>query len=332
LARNGRNGRNGRDLSSLTDLQTPWCVRVAATLRIADHMAAGMEDVGELAAAAGCAADPLRELLGYLVSQGVFNEPEPGRFTLNDTARELLDPATHIGLDLAGIGGRFAHAWGTLLSYVRTGEPGYHEAFGRPFWADLDANPELAASFDALIGPTGHGRPNVDFEVIGGWQPVTTVVDVGGGTGSTLAEILLARPHVRGVLVDLPRTVARSAEIFEAAGVSDRVTVCGQSFFDPLPAGADLYLLKNVLHDWPDAETGRILRRCADAARPDGRVVTIGAVVPDAGQPVLDLISVLLGGRTNTLAEFQKIAGENGLKVVEARHQRPGFIVECAPV
>jgi 2,7-dihydroxy-5-methyl-1-naphthoate 7-O-methyltransferase len=75
------------------------------------------------------------------------------------------------------------------------------------------------------------------------------VVDIGGGTGSLLAEILWARPTVQGTLVDQPSTVARSGKIFQAAGVAGRVTAVGQSFFEPLPAGADLYLLKNVLSD-----------------------------------------------------------------------------------
>lgn len=324
--------RSDRNLSSLTDLQTPWCIHVAATLRIAEHIAEGIQTVGELAAAAGCDARALHELMAYLVSQGVFSEPEPGRFGLTELATQMMDPAAHIGLDLDGIGGRMAHSWGTLLTYVRTGNASYHEAFGRPFWDDLDANPDVAASFDALIGPTGHGRANVDYELTGGWEAVKMVVDVGGGTGMTLAEVLRAHPNVRGILVDLPRTVARSAGIFEAAGVSDRVTVSGQSFFDPLPRGADLYLIKNVLHDWPDPETGQILRRCAEAARPNGRVVTVGAAVPDGTEPELNLVTVMTGGRTNTLSELEKIAADNGLEVVAARHQRPGFIVEFAPV
>src|SRR5882672_498400 len=130
---------------------------------------------------------------------------------MTELAEGLLDPATHIGLDLEGIGGRMAHAWGTLLTYVRTGTPGYQEIYGRPFWEDLDAHPDIAASFDALIGPVGHGRPTANFDLVDGWDAVATVVDVGGGTGGMLAEILRAHPHLRGTLVDLPRTVARSA-------------------------------------------------------------------------------------------------------------------------
>src|SRR5205085_3701060 len=112
---------------------------------------------------------------------------------------------------------------------------------------------------------------NPEFDITSGWDVVRTVVDVGGGTGAMLAELLRARPHLRGTLVDLPKAVARSAETFTAAGVADRGTAVGQSFFDPLPAAADLYLLKNVLNDWPDRETTAILSRCAEAARPSGR-------------------------------------------------------------
>jgi len=257
----------GASLSELSDLRTPWCVHVAATLRIADHIAAGITDIDGLAAAAGCDAGTLHSLLGHLVSKGVFEEPAPGRFALNETAQGLLDPAQRLGLDLDGIGGRFAYAWGTLLTYVRTGKPAYRETFGLPFWEDLDAHPDIAASFDALIGPVGHGAPTPEFQIISGWESVRTVVDVGGGTGALLAEILRARPEVRGTLVDLPRTVARSGEIFQAAGVADRVTAIGQSFFAPLPAGADLYLLKKVLNNWPDREALAILRLSCSTSR-----------------------------------------------------------------
>src|SRR5205823_3724493 len=123
-----------------------------------------------------------------------------------------------------------------------TGRPAYDQVFGRTFWEDLEAHPEVSAAFDALIGPAGHGGFNGEFDLAGGWDAVRTVVDVGGGTGAMLAAVLRARPGVRGILVDLPRTAARSGEIFAAAGVTDRVRTAGQSFFDPLPGGADLYM------------------------------------------------------------------------------------------
>lgn len=318
----------------LADLSTPWSVHVVVTLRIAEHIAAGKTGIRELAAAAGADTNYLQRVLRHLVSKGLFEEPTPGQFALNEQARELLDPGAWLGLNLDGFGGRMALAWGTLLKAVRTGAPAYHEIFGRPYWEDLAAHPEIAAEFDACMGP-GHGKQDPEVLVSGGWDAVRTVVDVGGGTGMLLAEVLRARPAVRGILVDLPRTVARSGEVFQQAGVADRVTTVGQSFFDPLPAGADLYLLKSVLCDWPGREATAILRRCAEAARPDGRVVLLNGVSPDeSGPPPPELLMmVLVGGKGRSLVEFRELAHEAGLQVSAAQRQPSGrFVVECCPI
>lgn len=328
----GERAREKVSLGVLSDLGTPWCVRVVATLRVADHIAAGATDIASLAAAT--ASDPhfLQRVLRHLVRKGVFEEPEPGRFALNEAARELLDPAQRLGLDLNGFGGRMAIAWGSLLKVVRTGRPAYHELFGLPFWEDLDAHPDIAASFDDLMGPLGHGTPDPEVLIGGDWESVRTLVDVGGGAGALLAEILRARPEVRGILVDLPRTTARAAEAFAAAGVADRATTIGQSFFNALPAGADLYLLRSVLNDWPDREARTILARCAEAARPKGRVVVLGGVSPDEGTADLSPEMVLMGGKERTLSELRVLAREAGLRVEVAGRQASGrFVVECRP-
>ncbi len=322
------------DLWALSDLSTPWCIYVVATLRIADHIASGNTEIGQLAAASGAHPDSLHRVLRHLVSKGVFEQPQPGHFALNSTSEGLLGEPLRLGLDLDAFGGRMAHAWGTLLSAVRTGKPAYHEAFGREFWDDLNAHPDIAASFDALMGPAGHGIP--DPEVLpnaADWESVKTVVDVGGGTGSLLAEILRKHPGVRGTLVDFPSTVARSREIFQAAGVADRVETLGQSFFEPLPAGADLYILKGILNDWPDREATAILKRCAEAARPSGRIVVFtGAGPGEDASPAL-LMLVLIGGRERTLDELREMAREAGLDVRSAGRQASGrYIVECRPL
>lgn len=320
------------DLWTLSDLCTPWCVHVVATLRIAEHIAAGRDGIDDLAAAAQCDAYCLRAVLRHLVGKGVFQEPAPGRFALNEAARGLLDPAQRLGLDLEGIGGRFAHAWGTLLTYVRSGAPAYHERFGLPFWEDLDAHPDIGASFDTLIGPVGHGTPDPRFEISSGWASVRTLVEVGGGTGAMLAEILRTRPEVRGTLVDLPRTVALSPEVLKAAGVAERATAIGLSFFDALPPGADLYLLRGILNDWPDREATAILSRCAEAARPTGRVVVLKSVSPDDARPGLSIEMMLVGGKHRSLTEFRQLAQAAGLEIVAAGPQESGyFVVECRP-
>jgi hypothetical protein len=320
------------DIWELADFQTPWSLHSVVTLRIAEHIEAGATWIDELAEAAGCDLTALHNVLSHLVGRGVFEEPEPGRFALNGTARDLLHPGVRLGFDLDGLGGRFAHAWSTLPTYVRTGHSGYRERFGRDFWEDLAAHPDLGTAFDDLMGPAGHGVPDPDFELVDGWEDVRSVVDVGGGTGAMLAQILRARPGCRGTLVDLPGTVARSGPTFAAAAVADRVSTVGQSFFDPLPAGADIYLLRKVLNDWPEQETVAILRRCAEAARPAGRVGARGGVAPDGAARGLTIERILIGGETSTVEEFRELARQAGLRVVAAGTQRSGrFVVECRP-
>ena len=321
---------HGPKLAALTDLQTPWCVHVVASLGIAAHIERGISGIEELARAAGCDAEALWAVLGHLVSKGLFLESRPGAFELNAAARQLLEPSAQF-LDLAGIGGRMAYAWGTLPAYVRTGRPAYAEQFGRPFWEDLAAHPEIGASFDALMGPVGHGTPNPEIEIMGGWSGIGTVVDVGGGTGALLAEILRAHPCVQGTLVDLPGTVARASATFTAAGVADRISIAGQSFFDPLPAGADLYLLWKVLNDWPDGETVAILRCCAQAAARDGRLLINGGVSADRAPRRLAIDMLVAGGRTNPITEFRALARRAGLEVAAAGSQPVGYVVECRP-
>jgi 2,7-dihydroxy-5-methyl-1-naphthoate 7-O-methyltransferase len=315
------------DLGRMLDLATPWCLHVAATLRIPEHISAGHTGIAELAAAVGCDRDALHAVLGHLVSKGVFTEASPGRFACNQAAEQLSEASF---LDLDGIGGRMAHTWGTLLDYVRTGQPAYQQVFGRPFWADLAAHPRIAAEFDQLMGPAGHGIPDYDIELAGGWDHVRTVVDVGGGTGAMLASLLGRHPEAKGILVDLPGTLARADEIIE--GVCGRVTMAAQSFFDPLPAGADLYLLKSVLNDWADEPTVAILRRCAEAARPDGTVAVLGGVSADETPRSLGIDMLVAGGKTSTLTQFTELARQAGLEIVAARTQSSGrFVVECRP-
>src|SRR5262245_45707440 len=102
-----------QNISDLTDLCTPWCVHTVATLRIAEQIQAGITDIGELAKVAGCDRQALGGVMAHLVTKGLFEQPEPGRFVLNDMARGLLEPGALLGLDLNGIGGRMAYTWST---------------------------------------------------------------------------------------------------------------------------------------------------------------------------------------------------------------------------
>ena len=272
----------------------------------------------------------LQRVLEHLAGKGVFLEPEPGLFALNAASRQLLEGPIRLGLDLDGIGGRMANAWSGLLQQVRSGKPAYQEIFGLPFWEDLDAHPEIGASFDELMGPAGHGDPDPEVLVDRDWDGVRSIVDVGGGAGALLAAILQAHPHVHGTLVDFPRTVANAVETFEAAGVSDRVKTVGQSFFDPLPAGADLYLINRVLNDWPDVEAIRLLQRCSEAVSLDGRVVVVGSIDLDGQSYGLSIETVLVGGKHWNREQFRVLAAEAGLRITRTGRQPTGrSIVEC---
>jgi 2,7-dihydroxy-5-methyl-1-naphthoate 7-O-methyltransferase len=308
------------NLTALTDLRTPWCVYVAATLRLAEHIEAGATSIDELAARAGCDPHMLHAMLTCLVEKGVFTSPAPGQFAVNDAARALDNQF----LDLDGIGGRMAGAWSTLLTLVRTGSSGYSSLFGVPFWEDLAAHPSIAASFDAFMRYRNAGP---DIPLSSGWSAVRTVVDVGGGIGSMLATLLAAHPWLRGILVDQPATVARTSF---PADVRSRVEMRGQSFFDALPAGADVYLVRNVLNDWADAEKVAILRRCAEAVSSSGAILIRGGISPDGFPPKLAVDMVLTGGRTICLSEFKQLADRAGLGIVATEHRQDGFFVECA--
>lgn len=309
------------DLWTLGDLEIPWSLRVVVTLRVPEQLAHDPMAIEVLAAAVNANADALARVLRRLAGAGVFDEPTPGVFALNEAARGLLEPGAQLAFNLDGFGGRMTGAWPTLLETVRTGRVSYHRAFARPFWDDLAAHPPLAAEFDSLMGIPGHGVP--DPRVLlhdSDWDAVRWVVDVGGGTGALLTEICNTRTSLRGTLIDLPTTVARAALPPNAESI-------GQSFFDPLPSGADLYILKNVLADWPDEDAVRLLRRCAEAAQTsNGRVVVY---LSEETNPGL-LMLVLVGGRERTLEDFRPLATEAGLRIVNSGSLPGGkFVAEC---
>lgn len=325
-------------LMELSDLLTPWAVRTAATLRLADHIAAGTGEVRALAAAAGVDADGLGRLLRFLCARGLFTEPEPGRFALTEVGEALRDdhPAGMRGwLDPAGCMARTDLAFARLLDSVRSGEPSYHLLFGRSFWEDLDAEPDYRRSFDALMAR----RLGAQAEQVAAaydWSGLGHVVDVGGGTGLQLRAILGRAPALRGTLVDMPGTAAEAAERLCEAGLAGRAEVVGASFFDELPAGADAYLLSDILHNWSDADSVRILRRCADAVVPDGRVLIVEDVAGDRHEPmrtVTDLrMLVTLGGRERGLDDIRELAGRSGLRLTDViATESSSSIVECRP-
>jgi 2,7-dihydroxy-5-methyl-1-naphthoate 7-O-methyltransferase len=334
-------------LGPLMDLVTPMALRVAATLRLADFMpddgaeeGAG-ESAGEGAALADLAeragADPeaLARMLRHLVQHGVFTEPRPGRFAVNQTAALLRtgQPAA-VWLDLNGFGGRMDLAFTDLMHTVRTGAPAWEQVFGQPFWAYLDANPAFGASFDATMAV---GAGNTPVATGYDWAAVRHVADIGGGTGTLIAEVLRHNPSLRGTLVDLPETAARARQYLAGQRLDGRCAVVGQSFFEPLPAGADAYLLNRVIHDWDDAAASAILRRCREAANRTGRVLMveshgIAGADPAAFAEMNLRMLVLTGGRERTIDDYSTLAAGAGLRVTAVHDiSERQVIIECVP-
>jgi hypothetical protein len=215
---------------------------------------------------------------------------------------------------------------------VRTGEPAWEQVFGQPFWAYLDANPAISASFDATMAvDTGDAAVADGYD----WTAVRHVADIGGGTGTLIAEVLRRNPGLRGTLADLPETAARARRYLAGLGLDGRCDVVGQSFFDPLPAGADVYLLSRIIHDWDDAAATAILRRCAEAAGGDGRVLMIesAAAGDPAGFAEMNLrMLVLSAGRERTVEDYAALADGAGLRVAAVHDLTDRqVIIECVP-
>ena len=352
-AGSGRSGTAGTDggtgqkvmaawqaLGPLMDLVTPMALRVAATLRLADFMpddGTGEGAVlGDLAERAGADPEALARMLRHLVQHGVFTEPRPGRFAANQTAALLRtgQPGA-VWLDLDGFGGRMDLAFTGLAHTVRTGEPAWEPVFGQPFWAYLDANPVISASFDATMAVDAGNAPVADGY---DWTTVRHVADIGGGTGTLIAEVLRSNPRLRGTLADLPETAARARQYLAGLGLDGRCEVVGQSFFDPLPPGADAYLLNRVIHDWDDAAATAILRRCAEAAGSTGRVLVIESHGTPGGDPAafaeMNLrMLVLTGGRERTIDDYSALAADAGLQVTAVHDITERYvIIECVPL
>ncbi len=312
-------------LRTLADLATPMAVRVAATLRVADHLAAGRRTAKEVAEAAGVHPDALDRLLRHLVTVGLFTRDADGAYTateLGDQLRESHVAGKRKWLDIEGGVGRGDLSFVELAHSVRTGAPAYPLRYGRSFWADLGADPALSASFDALMGH----HIELDEAGIAGaydWATLGHVVDVGGGSGVLLKTLLSVHPGLRGTVVDLPGPISRAHRAFLDTGLSDRAEVVTGSFFDPLPAGAGGYVLSAILHDWDDEPAVAILRRCAEAAGRDGAVLVIEAIGVDGESPntAMDLrMLVYTGGRERGLRELGELGARAGLQIRGVHH------------
>jgi len=295
---------------------------VMAELGLPELLADGPRPADDLAVATGAHAPSLYRLLRALAAAG-FVTQEPGqRFAL--TARgAVLRPdapgelAAQVRIQLSEPRWR---PWGNLLASVRSGRSTFHDIFGMSDWEYQARHPELADHFNAFMSRRSTLQQAAivaayDFSRFG------TVVDVGGGQGQLLAEILRANPGTRGILFDQPEVVRGADAILDTADLRGRCTIIGGSFLEAVPAGGDAYLLKSILHNWDDAPARDILRNVHDAMAPGGTLLLLERVLPEEqtlelGEAIADLtMLVILQGKERTEREFAALLDATGFRL-----------------
>jgi precorrin-6B methylase 2 len=319
------------DLWALTDLAVPYAIRVAATMRLADHVANGTTRLADLAAKTGAPADLLGRLMRFLSCRGIFRETAPDIFAMTRTADKLKDD--HPGhlrawIDLEGMGGRMDVSFGGLLESVRTGEPAYPKIFGVPFYDDTETTADKARAFGALMAMVSSWYAGSVAKL--DWSGVSHVFDVGGGTGTLLSAVLRANPGIRGTLFDQPATAPVALENFKNAGLADRCTVASGSYLDPLPKGGDVYMLSQIVHNLSDPEAETALRRCADAAGAGGRVLVVERIaISEKDQKLITSMDlrmlVVLGTRERNVDEFRALGARAGLTLQSTQRLTAGM-------
>lgn len=327
----------GGGLWAAADLVTPMAIRVAATLRIAEHIAAGATTSAQLAAITGCDLDALDRLLRHLITAAVLTLSDSDDFGLTPLGEQLRDahPSGVRGwLDLTGAVGRGDLSLVHLLDTVCTAKPAYPLQFGRGFWDDLGADSALSESFDALMGAQLADEAPLIARCYD-WGALRHVVDVGGNNGVLLAALLADHAQLRGTVLDLAAPVAAAQRFFDGAGVADRARAVEGSFFDGLPEGAGGYVLSGVLSDWDDEAALRILQRCAEAAGKSGRVLVVdgfGAAGAAVHGTEMDLrMLAYFAGRTRDLDQVTALAAAVGLEQRMVVHAERRTVVEFGP-
>ncbi|MCV7417126.1 methyltransferase [Mycolicibacterium litorale] len=296
-------------------------ITVAADLKVADALADGPLPIGELAQRVGANPDALARLMRALIGEGVFTQRRDGRYALNALGETLRTDAPMSVAGMARMVGHPAHRehWSALLDAVRTGEATVPKLRGMPGFEYLAQNAELGEIFNDAMTNLSETAV-VPLTAAYDFSPFAKILDVGGGHGRFLAAILAATPSARGVLYDLPQVVEGAPELLGRHGVADRVEIVGGSFFDSVPAGANAYVAKNVIHDWPDDQALTILRNIRAAADTGAVLLLAEFVIPEHPRAFIgnwtDLEMLMAtAARERTEAEYRKLFEQAGFQL-----------------
>lgn len=319
--REDENGAAGRRplFDILTGTWLSQAGHVAAVLGVADHLSPDEpRPVDEVARLVGAHPDALYRLLRALASAGIFVDAGDRRFALNAAGAALRSgaPFNHF---LAINGAEHIHLFAEIAHTVRTGAPATDRVYGGDhFFAHLVGRPDAHRSFLASHGPSAH-EAAAGLLAESDLSGARTIVDVGGGDGGLLEKLLLSRPHLRGVLFDLPETLALARDRLDRAGLADRVELVGGSFLESVPEGGDVYVIAHCLHNWNDENARRILRTIRAALPPGGRLLVLERFIA-AGTgfhpaKVMDLLMLMIDGRERTEAEYRELIADAGFDV-----------------
>lgn len=304
----------------ITGYWNTQAVYVAAKLGLADLLADGPRSSDDLAQATNTHAPSLYRLLRALASLGIFADDGSGHFALTPLAECLRSDVPGSQRALAIMSGEEHYkAWGELLYSVQTGKIAFDKLYGMPVFDFLSKNLEQAKVFDAaMVGV--HGRETAAMTDAYDFSGIGVLADIGGGNGSLLTTVLKKYPAMRGILYDLPGVTERAKASLQAVGLADRCTVIGGNFFESIPAGADAYLMRHIIHDWDDQKATTILRNVHQALDQSGRLLVIEGVIPPGNDfsfgKLLDLTMLTIpGGKERTEEEYRMLYEAGGFQL-----------------
>jgi len=315
-------------------------VAATAELGVADELDAGPRTAAELAPRVGADPDALHRLLRAAAVLGFLRLDRRGRFRLTRLGRTLRSDtpdsvrawARYMGLESTRA------AWGDLTQSVRTGRAAFPRVHGQSVWSWFSEHPEEERLFAAaMTSMTEFEVPSLAAAPV--WPDEGTVCDVAGGAGTLLAGLLAARPRLRGVLVEAPGVLAEADDHLTRRGLRERVELIEGDLFGDIEAEADVYLLKNILHDWDEPTCARILAGVRAAMRPGARVIVVEQLQernephPFASLTDLQMLTQCDDGRERSPAQLRALLAGAGLE--PGRFTRSGIsaLVEgVAPV
>jgi hypothetical protein len=322
-------------LTLINGFQVTQAIRVASTLRVADHLKDGARSAEELASLTQSNADALYRLLRALAAVGVFREGAGRAFTLTPMGDCLrTDSATPIGGYAEHLGNPYIwQAWGHLLHSVLTGENAFKDLNGMDVWEYRAKHPEANAIFNRAMTHLSRGGAEAVLAAYD-FSSFRHVVDVGGGQGALLAAILAVCPQARGTLFDQPRVVAGAKSNLEERGVINRCAIVGGSFFEAVPEGGDAYLMRAIIHDWEDAEAIAILKVCRRAMREPAKLLLIERnLAPPNEMPAAKFMDLNMlvgpGGRERTRDEYAALFDKSGFELTHVLPAGTASVIEA---